>query len=208
MTPQFENCGAPAIWFKTLPKWAKKALFWFLVRVPPILEWGVISLAWIVAPSQDYNSTYFSWKLLQRAKYCGPLSRHSESDPLKVRILRGPSQKIRHPNNFQHAFFGCRIQWRSWFSHQTWSSFMTSSSYGHLKLSGQNGQKDIVIMALSKVIRVQEGFAEPQSGSPATKRPEWAEKRLVKSTPKIARSPLSGHRTAVTSVTNHSIFIK
>ena len=85
---------------------------------------------------------------------------------------------------------------------------MTSSSYGHLKLSGQNGQKDIVIMALSKVIRVQEGFAEPQSGSPATKRPEWAEKRLVKSTPKIARSPLSGHRTAVTSVTNHFIFMK
>ena len=39
------------------------------------------------------------------------------------------------------CFFGCRIQCRSWFCHQTWSSLMALTSYGHLKLRGQNGQK-------------------------------------------------------------------
>ena len=64
-------------------------------------------------------------------------------------------------------------------------------------------------MTLGKVIRAQEGVPTSQSGAPTTNTAEIGkQKRLAKITVRIARSALPGDPTAVTSATNHSIFIK
>ena len=99
---------------------------------------------WIVAQTENSNVGGLFWKFSRRAEYCGPLSRRSGSDPLKVGILGClPLQK--RPPIFLRCFFGCRIQCRSWFCHQTWFSLMASISYGRLKVRGQNGQKGMNI---------------------------------------------------------------
>ena len=87
----------------------------------------------------------FFLKFLRREEYCGTLSMRSGSDPLKVGILGGLSWKDKTPQKHLRCFFGCKIQCRSWFCHQTWSSLMTLTSYGRLKLRGRNGQKGSII---------------------------------------------------------------
>ena len=63
MTSRLENRGAPTIWLKTLPNRTKTALvFCFLGEAPRVLERGVISLAGIVAQTQNYKRT---WALLK-----------------------------------------------------------------------------------------------------------------------------------------------
>ena len=64
-------------------------------------------------------------------------------------------------------------------------------------------------MTLSKVIRAQEGFPTPQSGSPTTKMTWIGQKHAQpKWTPKTAHSTLPGDTIAVTLVANHSVFVK
>ena len=58
MTSHLDNRGHPTIWLKTAPKRPKTALFLvFVVGAPWVLAWDVISLAGIVAQTQNYNST-------------------------------------------------------------------------------------------------------------------------------------------------------
>ena len=64
-------------------------------------------------------------------------------------------------------------------------------------------------MTLSKLIIAQEEVFTPQSGSAIANTAGIRKKHAQpKSPPEIAHSVLAGDPTAVTSVTNHSIFIK
>ena len=63
-------------------------------------------------------------------------------------------------------------------------------------------------MTLSKVIRAQDRVFTSQSGPRPRKGPELTKKGTAKITPKILRFALSGDPTAVTFVTNLSVFIK
>ena len=56
---------------KTVKKWY---FFGFLVKTSRVLEWDMTKRAGIVSQTtQNYNSTLFSFKILQRAEYCGSL---------------------------------------------------------------------------------------------------------------------------------------
>ena len=64
-------------------------------------------------------------------------------------------------------------------------------------------------MTLSKLIRAQEEVPTSQSGSATTNTAGIGQKHAQpKSPPKIAHSVLPEDPTAVTSVTNHFVFIK
>ena len=63
-------------------------------------------------------------------------------------------------------------------------------------------------MTLTKVIGAQEKVTISQSGSANKYVLNWPKTPPAKITPKIAHSALPGDPIAVTSVTNHSIFIK
>ena len=53
--------------------------------------------------------------------------------------------KNKTPRKILRCVFGYRIQCKSWFCHQIWSSLMASTSYRLSNLRGQNGQKGMIV---------------------------------------------------------------